>query len=74
MRGGAISAGDKSNGALITHFFPGVTRRFRLQVFNWFVAGQPGTDATAEINHPAEEAATVSCGSGPIGVMELDAH
>ena len=58
-------------GALTIHFFPGATPRFRLRVLSYFVAGQRGTEATAEINQTREDAATVYCRSGSIAVMEL---
>jgi hypothetical protein len=61
-------------GALTVHFFALATPRFRLRVLNYFVAGQPGTKATAEINQTREDAATVYCLSGSIGVMELEGH
>jgi ferric-dicitrate binding protein FerR (iron transport regulator) len=58
-------------GELMIHFFAGATTRFRLRVLNYFVAGQPGTEATAEINQTREAAATVNCRSGSVAVMEL---
>jgi ferric-dicitrate binding protein FerR (iron transport regulator) len=58
-------------GALMIHFFTGATTRFRLRVLNYFVAGQSGTEATAEINQTREAAATVNCRSGSIAVTEL---
>jgi hypothetical protein len=58
-------------GAVTIHFFPGATPRFRLRVLSYFVAGQRGTEATAEINQTREDAATVYSRSGSIAVMEV---